>query len=81
MENISVFCQAALPWIVPGLTFAVLLARSLKKEKTGDYGMEGMCLGLAIGCSFARSPGMGLSIGLLVGLAIGSCMKKEKETE
>ena len=50
MEAVFDFLRAALPWIAVGLLLAVLLARGARKknnkEQTGDYGTEGMCLGM-----------------------------------
>ena len=67
MESVFDFLRAALPLIAVGLALAVLFARSAgkekKKEQTGDYSTEGMCLGMclgtAIGASFGNNTGMG----------------------
>ncbi|MGM9579584.1 MAG: hypothetical protein ACI3VS_09405 [Evtepia sp.] len=85
MEPVFDFLRAALPWIVVGLTLAVLCARGARKRKTkepaGDYGTEGMCLGMclgtAIGTAFGNNTGLGISLGMLIGLAIGTSIKKE----
>ena len=89
MENVFDFLRAALPWIMVGLALAVFFARNAgkkkNKEKTGDYGTEGMCLGMclgtAIGASFGNNTGIGISLGMLIGLAIGTCIKKEGQND
>ena len=85
MEEVFVFLRAALPWIAIGLLLAVFAARGSrkkkKKEQTGDYGTEGMCLGTAIGTALGNNTGIGISLGMLIGLAIGTCIKKENPGE
>ena len=50
MENLIGFLLSAMPWIAVGLLLAVLAARGARKKKQkeqpGDYGTEGMCLGM-----------------------------------
>lgn len=83
------FIMAALPWIITGLCVAVLAVsisrRSRRKDgetkdRTENYGAEGMCLGMclgtALGTSFGSNTGISLSIGMLIGLLIGSCIKR-----
>ena len=87
MESVFAFLRAALPWIVVGLTLAVLCTRGAgktrKKEPASDYGTEGMCLGMclgtAIGTAFGSNTGLGISLGMLLGLTVGTCIKKEKD--
>ena len=89
MENAAAFLRAVLPWIAVGLALAVLFAKSAgkkrKREKTGDYGAEGMCLGMCLGTAIATSlgnnTGIGISLGMLIGLAIGTCIKKEGQDD
>ncbi|MDO4354728.1 MAG: hypothetical protein Q4C93_07170 [Clostridia bacterium] len=66
MKSILDFTLAALPWLIVGVSLAILFAKgasSKKKEskKTGDYGTEGMCIcmcvGLAIGSYVPRDGG------------------------
>ena len=50
MKSILDFTLAALPWLIVGVSLAILFAKGAsrkKKEskKTGDCGAEGMCLG------------------------------------
>ena len=53
MKSILDFTLAALPWLTVGVSLAILFAKgaSRKKEskKTGDYGTEGMCIGMCLG--------------------------------
>lgn len=79
MEAVLDFLRAAMPWITMGLLLAIFAARQTnkKKDKTDDYGTEGMCLGMCLGT--AISTDIGLCMGMLMGLLIGSCIKKEKK--
>lgn len=88
MEQISAFIHAAAPWVAVGLLVAVFAVRSAagkKKEKKseGDYGIEGMCLGMsagsALGIVLGNHIGIGISLGMLAGLAMGMCIPKRKE--
>lgn len=87
MEEVFTFIRAALPWIAVGLLLAVFGARGArkkkKKEQTGDYGTEsmclGMCLGTANGTALGNNTGIGISLGMLIGLAIGTSIKKESQ--
>ena len=87
MEKVFDFIRAALPWIVMGLLLAVYFARCAgkkkKEEQTGDYGAEGMflgmCFGTAIGTAFGNNIAIGLPLGMLFGLAVGSSIKKEEQ--
>lgn len=54
MKSILDFTLAALPWLIVGVSLAILFAKGAsrkKKEskKTGDYGTEGMCIGMCVG--------------------------------
>ena len=54
MKSILDFTFAALPWLIVGVSLAILFAKGAsrkKKEskKTGDYGTEGMCIGMCLG--------------------------------
>ena len=90
------FIVNALPWIVTAVCIAVLAVQvgrrrrknGEKKEKTENYGAEGMCLGMclgtALGSSFGINMGIGLSMGMMLGLLLGSCIGKadgDKENE
>ena len=85
MKDVSDFLRAALPWVAAGLLLAIWIARGAekqkKKERTDDYGTEGMCLGMclgtAIGTTIGNNTGIGISLGMLIGLVIGSHIKKE----
>ena len=54
MKSILDFTLAALPWLTVGVSLAILFAKGAsrkKKEgkKTGDYGTEGMYIGMCLG--------------------------------
>ena len=51
MKNILAFVRAAAPWVAMALVLVLLTVRGAAKKKTGkkpvgDYGTEGMCLGM-----------------------------------
>ena len=53
MENVFDFIRAAAPWVAMGLLLAIFAVRSATKKKKGqeqdgDYGTEGMCLGMLL---------------------------------
>lgn len=89
MGDVFAFIQAALPWIAMGLLLAVLAVRNShgkkQKDKSGDYGTEGMCLGMclgtALGSSFGNNTGLGISLGMLIGLAVGTSIRKDQDNE
>lgn len=67
------FLNAALPWIIAGLSFAIFFA-NVKKNKeilsiNNSYIFEGICLGIAISFIFFSND---------LGLALGTSIKKEK---
>ncbi len=72
------FLTAALPFIIIGISLAIICANSNNNEKT--YLSEGlaigMCLGVAIASSLHINLGLGISIGMLIGEAIGISIKK-----
>ena len=54
MDLIWDFIRAASPWVAMGLLLAIFFVQSAVKKKKGkkqdgDYGTEGMCLGMLIG--------------------------------
>lgn len=62
MKSILDFTLAALPWLIVGVSLAILFAKAANRKKkgskkTGDYGTEGMCVGLAIGSYIPRDGG------------------------
>ena len=61
MDEFAQFLRAALPWIAMGLLLAVFAVRSAgkkkEKQKTEDYGAEGMCLGMCFGTAIGTSLG------------------------
>ena len=79
MEAVYDFIRAALPWVLIGLSVAVLLAKNgnQKDKKKEDYGVEGMCLGMCFGVALGGNMGIGMSLGMLIGLTVGSFIKKE----
>ena len=72
------FFIAALPFIIIGISLAIICANGKNNEKT--YLSEGiaigMCLGVAIASSLHINLGLGISIGMLIGEAIGISIKK-----
>ncbi len=85
MKNVMDFLSAALPWICIGLLLAIFFAQSerRKKDKSENYGTEGlalgMCFGVAIGTSLDGNTGIGLTLGMLAGFVIGSLIEKKRE--
>ena len=55
--------------------------KNAKNETAGNYGMDGMslgmCFGLLISVMFGDYTCVGLSIGMLVGMAVGLSVHKE----
>lgn len=49
-------------------------------SETENYGMDGMMLGMCVGCAFSASvgwdSGVGMSIGMLIGFSIGFTIPK-----
>lgn len=87
MKTVFVFLCAAAPWVAIGLTVAILAVRGVtggkkSKKQDGDYGTEGMslgmCFGVLIGTAFGGI-GSGLSFGMLAGLAVGMCIPKKSK--
>lgn len=89
MGDVIDFIKAALPWVAMGLLLAVFAVRyahgKKEKDKSGDYGTEGMCLGMclgtAIGTAIDNNTGIGISLGMLIGLAVGTSIKKENDDD
>lgn len=88
MEPILEFIRAAAPWVLLGLLVAIFAVRSTVSKKKGkksegDYGIEGMCLGMsfgsALGIALGNNTGIGISLGMLAGLSIGMCIHKKPE--
>ena len=88
MKNILAFVRAAAPWGSMALVLVLLTVRGAAKKKTGkkpvgDYGTEGMCLGMcfctALGAALDNNTGVGLSLGMLLDLAIGSCIPRGRK--
>lgn len=80
------FLTAALPWVLLGVSLAIVLASFADEKKKGkeNYGMPGMCLGLSTGLAVGISVhqmSMGMCIGMLLGLGIGRHITKENEEE
>lgn len=76
------FMHAAFPWIVIGISLAVIFVNNPKKENS--YSSQGMFFGMCVGILFSNmmsyNIGIGIGMGMLAGIAIGSCIpKKEKE--
>ena len=67
------FMFAALPWVLTGLTVALVCAFHGKREETCQ--IQGMSLGMAVGCLLSAlgvmTAGLGISMGMLVGQGIG----------
>ena len=78
MEAVFDFCRAALPWVLMGLSVAVLLAKNGSEKKKEDFGVEGMCLGMCFGVALGGNTGIGMSLGMLIGLTIGSFINKKQ---
>lgn len=80
------FLNAALPWIIAGLSFAIFFA-NVKKNKeilsfNNSYIFEDLCLGIAISfIFFSNDLGLALAEGILIGLAFGTSIKKKNSKE
>lgn len=76
---------AAWPWLVMGISLAVVAVNANESERASSYYDIGMLLGVAWGIAFANvlsiCLGMGASFGMFVGLVLGSRWKKRKITE
>lgn len=78
------FIFAAFPWVVIGLTIAVLAAFKVRKSRIAEntqtedqesgqednYGLLGMCLGMSMGLLFGTVTGH-LALGMTPGMLIG----------
>lgn len=73
------FIFAALPFIIIGISLAVICANFKNEKKTYcSEGMAvGMCFGVAIASALKVNMGLGISIGMLVGEAIGITIEKK----
>ena len=73
------FIIAALPFIIIGISLAIICANGKNNEKT--YLSEGiaigMCLGVSIASAFHINLGLGISLGMLLGEALGISFKKK----
>lgn len=65
MEAIWDFVRAAAPWVAMGLAVTILAVRGAKRKKAtekqdkkqaGNYGTEGMCLGMCFGHRPGKHP-------------------------
>lgn len=80
------FLNAALAWIIGGLSFVIFFA-NVKKNKeilsiNNSYIFEALCLAIAISFIFFSSDlGLALSEGVLIGLALGTSIKKKNLKE
>ena len=86
MNTIFDFIRAAAPWTALFFATVVLIVRGVIKKKkrtqpNGDYGMEGMCLGMCFGLltgtMLENYSGIGISLGMLVGLTVGTLIPKK----
>lgn len=73
------FILAAIPFIIIGISFAIIAVNSKKTKE--NYISEGMCLGISFGLLVStlipnEYMGMCLSIGMIIGEAVGSYIKK-----
>lgn len=80
------FLNAALPWIIAGLSFAIFFANVKKNREilsiNNSYIFEGLCLSIAISFIFFSSDlGLALAEGILIGLAFGTSIKKNNPKE
>lgn len=80
------FLNAALPWIIAGLSFIIFFANVKKNKKilsiNNSYTFEGLCLAIAISFIFFSSDlGLALPEGTLIGLALGKSIKKKNLKE
>ena len=77
------FILAALPFVIMGISFAIIIVNNHKNKNKGTYTIEGMCLGMSFGLLLgtlfsSEYNGLFLSLGILIGEAIGSFIKKGK---
>lgn len=75
------FILAALPFIIIGISVAIIIVNNKKNKSKESYICEGMCFGMSFGLLLgtlfsSEYLGMFLSMGMLVGEAIGSYIKK-----
>ncbi|MGN0973589.1 MAG: hypothetical protein ACI4OT_02475 [Bacilli bacterium] len=78
------FVLAALPFIIMGISIAIIVVncnKENKKSEKGTYINEGMCIGMSIGLLLGNlfddgHLGIFLGLGMLIGEAIGSGIKK-----
>lgn len=75
------FILTSLPFIIIGISVAVIIVNSNKNKET--YISEGMCLGMSFGLLLSNlfsseHMGLSLSLGMLIREAIGSFIKKDK---
>lgn len=79
------FRAAAPCWAAICLTAVILIVRFARmkkkgKKQDGNYGAEGislgMCFGLLFGTTFGDNAAIGIAVGALVGLAIGMCVPR-----
>jgi len=81
------FILAALPWVLIGLSFAILFSKHLAKNKNNKKTCEsegiaiGMCMGAGLGTMFEGGLALGVSIGVLLGLYIGSRIPKKDNND
>lgn len=80
------FLNAALPWIIASLSFAIFFANVKKNREilsiNNSYIFEGLCLAIAISFIFFSSDlGLALPEGVLIGLSLGTSIKKKNLKE
>ncbi|HIR14894.1 MAG TPA: hypothetical protein IAB31_13345 [Candidatus Choladousia intestinavium] len=77
------FILAALPYILIGLSLAVLFANYRKGSERSEknYLTEGMCIGICLGVALSTSLnlnlGFSISFGMLAGETAGMLLKKK----
>lgn len=79
MEN---FILAALPFVITGISIAVICVNISKTDEKKTYLLEGMCLGMSFGVAISNiitslDISIWLPLGMLIGEAIGSYIKKK----
>ena len=76
------FILAAAPWVLCGISIALLAAKGASKEKLSAGASVIMLLGTALGAAFASllgmSTGLGMGIGMLAGTVLGLLTQKSK---
>lgn len=72
------FAFAALPFIIIGISLAIICANGKNSDKTHLYeGLAiGMCFGVAVASALHINLGLGISLGMLIGEAVGISMKR-----